>query len=187
MNLSLIAATLEPVSSKPQSAINLYNSTFGGSVVPTHTFVSAPPLDVLFVPGGVEINAPDVPDAVDFIRKTYPSLQYLISICTGAGIVAQAGVLDGKNATTNKESWKEITPLGPKTYWVAHARWVQDGNVWTTSGVSAGIDGTIGWLEAVYGNDTANSIATEMEYTPHAQSYDPFAAFYNLTDVPPIE
>lgn len=48
----------------------------------------------------------------------------MIAVCTGSGLIARAGLLDGHHATTNKAAWKAITPLGPRTYWVGHARWV---------------------------------------------------------------
>lgn len=74
--------------------------------------------------------------AVEFIRKTYPKLKYLLTICTGAGVAAKAGVLDGKRATTNKAAWNETVKLGPKVKWVSPARWTIDGKIWTSSGVS---------------------------------------------------
>jgi transcriptional regulator GlxA family with amidase domain len=189
LNLSLIAETLEAVSTKPRAAaMNKFNSNFGESVLPTHTFAGPPDdLDVLFVPGGLGTRAPDLNTTIDFVRATYPSLKYLVSICTGAGIVARAGVLDGRRATTNKLSWNSTIVHGPKTYWVSHARWVVDGNVWSTSGVSAGIDGTLAWIEHVYGNDSANWLADGMEYQWHTDwRWDPFSDLYDLKDVPPV-
>ncbi len=119
------------------------NSTISESIVPTHTFQTAPPLDVLIVPGGIGTRGPPptVNSMIAFVKERYPTLQYLITVCTGAGIAARAGVLDGKHATTNKRAWKETTALGPKVKWIPQARWVTDGNIWTTSGVAAGTDG----------------------------------------------
>jgi len=110
MNLYIIAATLDPVSTKLPGP---KGSDFGQSVVPTDTFETAPPLDVLIVPGGQGTRSPEVSTAIDFIEATYPTLQYLITICTGSGLAARAGVLDGKRATTNKRAWKETTALRP--------------------------------------------------------------------------
>ncbi len=84
-------------------------------------------------------------------------------MCNGAGLAARAGVLDGKRATTNKSVWARTIALGPKVKWVAEARWVTDGNVWTSSGVSAGIDVTIAFISAVYGEVNATNIANGME------------------------
>lgn len=111
--------------------MNLHNSSFGESIVPTHTFDNAPELDVLIVPGGLGTRAlsPQLDPLIAFIKERFPTLKYFITVCTGAGLAARAGVLDGKFATTNKKAWAETTALGPKVRWVAQARWVQDGNV----------------------------------------------------------
>lgn len=187
INLTIIAETLDPVSTQTRNAaMNPYNSTFSESIVPTHTFETAPPLDVLLVPGGAGTRAPDINSTIEFVRTRYPTLKYLITVCTGAGLAARAGVLDGKNATTNKLAWAQTTALGPKVNWISHARWVQDGNIWTTSGVSAGTDGVFGWIEAIYGNDTASTVSRDIEYVRWLNpDYDPFADSYNLTDIAP--
>lgn len=66
---------------------------------------------------------------------------------------------------------------------MAKARWVVDGNVWTSSGVSAGIDATLAFIEEVYGGEEAASIADLMEYERHTDpSWDPFAEKFNVTD-----
>jgi transcriptional regulator GlxA family with amidase domain len=123
---------------------------------------------------------------INFIRNRYPKLQYLITVCTGAALAAQAGVLDGHNATTNKMRFNSTVEFGPKTYWVAQARWVQSGNIWSSSGVSAGTDAVIAWIEALYGNDTVTAVINEMEYNRVTDPHDdPFAALYGDVDVPP--
>jgi transcriptional regulator GlxA family with amidase domain len=137
LNLFLIAETLAPVTTETESpAMNPHNSSFWPLLTPTHTFADDLDLDVLLIPGGPGIRAENVTAITDFIKKTYPKVQYLITVCTGAGLAAKAGVLDGKRATTNKRAWGQITPMGPKVKWVSPARWVVDGNIWTSSGVS---------------------------------------------------
>ncbi|KAK0473545.1 class I glutamine amidotransferase-like protein [Armillaria luteobubalina] len=175
LNLSIIAETLDPVTTKPQSSsMNAMNSNFSESIVPTHTFDSPPAsLDVLIVPGGLGTRASNLNATIDYIAATYPSLQYLITVCTGATLAARAGVLDGKNATTNKKSWEWATSQGPNVNWISHARWVVDGNIYTTSGVSAGIDGVFAYMEA--------TVANSMEYVRETNSsWDPFAELYGL-------
>ncbi|RDL30786.1 Class I glutamine amidotransferase-like protein [Venustampulla echinocandica] len=188
MNLTLIAATLDPVyTNRLPWYTTSANSTFGEAVLPTHTFATAPPLDVLVIPGGNGLRAPApiLNSAIDFVRDRYPTLQYLLTVCNGAGLAARAGVLDGKSATTNKLAWVETVALGPKVNWIAHARWVTDGNIWTSAGVSAGIDLMIAFIGHVWGQDLAQKLAIGMEYTAAKDSSDdPFAALYNLTDVP---
>ncbi|KAK0245377.1 class I glutamine amidotransferase-like protein [Armillaria nabsnona] len=166
LSLSIIAETLDPVTTRPQSSsMNPMNSNFSESIVPTHTFDSPPEsLDVLIVPGGLGTRASNLNTTIDYIAATYPSLQYLITVCTGATLAARAGVLDGKNATTNKKSWEWATSQGPNVNWISHARWVVDGNIYTTSGISAGIDGVFAFMEAVYGANATETVANSMEY-----------------------
>lgn len=65
--------------------------------------------------------------------------------------------------------------------WVPRARWVVDGNVWSSSGVSAGIDVTLAWIGEVYGSEVARDISDSMEYTRHEDpSHDPFAELHGL-------
>lgn len=186
LKLSLIASTLDPISTAPRSAaMNAFNSTFSESIVPTHTFDTAPPLDVLLIPGGLGTRSPNpfFDDHLAFIRARFPKLRYLITVCTGAHLAARAGVLDGRNATTNKRAWADAPVHGPKVTWIAHARWVADGKVWTSSGVSAGIDALLAWVGEVYGVDRADDLALSMEYERHTDpSWDPFAEYYNITD-----
>ncbi len=102
--------------------------------------------------------------------------KYLLTVCTGAGLVARSGILDGKSATTNKARWKTTTALAPKVNWVKTARYVVDGNFWTAGGVSAGIDLTLAWIEHVYGKEEARGAANRMEYEwRDDKDWDPFS------------
>ncbi|KAE8376145.1 class I glutamine amidotransferase-like protein [Aspergillus bertholletiae] len=180
LTLSVLSSTLDPVTSKTSMTSP---HAIGQQIVPTHTFATAPPLDVLLVPGGVGTreSSPAVLDTIAFIQKTYPSLKYLITVCTGSGLAALAGVLDGRKATSNKMVFHEMKALRPQVDWVPRARWVTDGNIWTASGVTAGIDLTLAWVAEVYGKDRATAIANEIEHTPHSDaSHDPFADLYGL-------
>ncbi|OBR11952.1 DJ-1/PfpI family protein [Colletotrichum higginsianum IMI 349063] len=185
LNLYLIAETMDPVTVEPGSAaMNSKNSSFFPVILPTHTYETAPEdIEVLIIPGGLWTRSPNIGPAISYIKTTYPRLRYLISVCTGASVVARAGVLDGRRATTNKASWASTIVHGPRTEWVAKARWVVDGNVWSSSGVSAGIDATLAFVEAVYGAENATYVADMMEYDWHRDStWDPFAERFNVTD-----
>ncbi|KAK2021803.1 DJ-1/PfpI family protein [Colletotrichum zoysiae] len=184
MNLYMISETMDPVTVEPVSpAMNFKNSSFYPVVLPTHTYATAPEdMEVLIVPGGIWTWSPDLEATVAYVREAYPRLRYLVSICTGAAVVARAGVLDGRRATTNKAAWRGVVALGPRTEWVARARWVVDGNVWTSSGVSAGVDATLAFVAEVYGAAEAKAIADRMEYDRHLDpSWDPFADVFNVT------
>ncbi|KZV86350.1 class I glutamine amidotransferase-like protein [Exidia glandulosa HHB12029] len=183
LNLSIIAGSLDPVNTRPVSMAT--PSFFGESIVPSHTFADPPKnLDVLIVPGGLGTRAPieQLQPAIDFIKTQYPDLKYLISVCTGATLLARAGVLDGRRATSNKAAWAFVKSTGPNVEWVPQARWVVDGNIWTTSGVAAGIDGIFAWIGHVWGEDTSLRIANLIEYERHTDpSWDPFAIVWNTT------
>lgn len=148
ISLSVIAPTHDLVSPAPLQTSQPF--LHPQQYKPTHSLADAPPLDVLIVPGGRGTSRPDdeLKDVLDFIRDSYhgtngrQKLQYIFSICTGSDLFARAGILDGERATTNKMAWGRVTPHGTKTHWVASARWVESGRVWTTSGVTAGIDGS---------------------------------------------
>ncbi|EME79696.1 uncharacterized protein MYCFIDRAFT_212291 [Pseudocercospora fijiensis CIRAD86] len=196
LNLSIISKTLDPISVGENSFMNAQK------YLPTHTFETAPQLDVLLIPGGVGAAPTPFPDGTDlshmqeyleFIRSTYHGsgeggkkpLKYILSICNGAGLLAAAGILDGKKATTNKELWKFVTKLGPKTHWVSHARWVCDGNVWTTSGVSAGADGVLAWMSGLLPEESVRGVVVGMEWIRAKNAEDdPFAE--GLEDVEPV-
>jgi transcriptional regulator GlxA family with amidase domain len=116
----------------------------------------------------------------DFIREKYPNLQYLISVCTGAGILARSGVLDGRNATTNKKVWDMVTALGPNVKWKSPARWVVDGNIWTSSGVTAGMDLIYAFIEEMYGATAAWNVQAELEYDRKTQCDDKWSAIQGV-------
>ncbi|KEF58571.1 uncharacterized protein A1O9_06497 [Exophiala aquamarina CBS 119918] len=154
MNLHLLSNSLSATSTRPHAtAMNSANSFFAESIPPTHTH--SPP----------QPPAADIQPHIDFLAATYPKLQYLVTVCTGAGLAARAGVLDGRRATTSKREWNATTSLRPQVNWVSHARWLRDGNVFSGSGVTAAIDTTLAFIEHVYENDTATEIANSIEHT----------------------
>jgi transcriptional regulator GlxA family with amidase domain len=180
MDLALISTTLDPVSAEPRlPSSNPFNSSFYPKIVPTHTLETAPKdLDVLIVPGGGGTRASDQDLDVYFkyLRTTFPRLKYLITVCTGAWLTGRAGLLDGKRATTNKGAFEQVKVAVPNVKWEPHARWVVDGNMWTSSGISAGIDVTLEFIECIYGEALAKRITTSMEYERHTDPrWDPFS------------
>ncbi|KAF3056778.1 Isonitrile hydratase [Trichoderma lentiforme] len=175
LELYLLSTTLDPVSTIPVKAPS--PGAIGQRLVPTHTYQDAPKdIEVLLVPGGrgtrdIELTQP----IVDFIGATFPSLRFLLTVCTGSALAARSGVLDGKNATSNKLSFEWVMTQGPNVKWVRHARWVQDGNILTSSGVSAGIDMIYAFIADQYGEEAASKVATVSEYTRNTDSTnDPF-------------
>ncbi|KAI3327047.1 class I glutamine amidotransferase-like protein [Xylariaceae sp. AK1471] len=168
-----LAATLDPVNTKVEAP-----GRIGQSVVPTHTFDNCPEdLEVLLVPGGFGCRDQAImTPIVEFLKRVYPKLRYLLTVCTGSAIVAMSGVLDGRRATSNKRSWEWATSQGPNVQWVRQARWVVDGNIWTSSGVTAGMDLIYAFIADQYGEETAKRLADIAEYVRNTDSsVDPFA------------
>ncbi|CAF5028963.1 unnamed protein product, partial [Rotaria socialis] len=115
-----------------------------------------------------------------FVKKQYPTVKYLLSVCTGSLMVAAAGVLDGRKATSNKFAWSQTT-VHKTVDWIPKARWVVDGNIWSSSGVAAGMDMTYAFIATIFSPDIAKELANKMEYEPHTNSeWDPFYEIWNL-------
>ena len=116
MSIAIVGETMDPVPSHAISDLG----TPATYLRPTHTIYDNIALDVLLVPGGGPESAVQFNNTrlINYVKRVYPSLQHILSTCTGAQFLAKAGVLDGKKATTSKFSWKEITKTGPRVKWV---------------------------------------------------------------------
>ncbi|KAH0842271.1 hypothetical protein AYO21_00110 [Fonsecaea monophora] len=187
MELAVIAESLTPVSTNPEPN-PFVSSSFGQEILPTHTFTNAPEVEVLIIPGGFGTrNKVSMAPVESYIQSVFFNLKYVITICTGSAILAGMSLLDNRRATTNKCTWSLVTPLGPKVKWVRKARWVVDDTpgvtpVWSSSGVSAGIDVTFAFIQMLYGAGTAESVANVMEYERHLDDkWDPFADVWGVT------
>ncbi|AAK80770.1 putative intracellular protease/amidase [Clostridium acetobutylicum] len=135
---------------------------------------------ILFVPGGSGTREKVNDDNfINFIGNMVKESKYIISVCTGSALLSKAGILNGKRATTNKRSFKWVTEQNEDVLWVKEARWVKDGNIYTSSGVSAGIDMTLGFIEDLIGKEKALEISRSIEYFWNEDSnYDPFSKIY---------
>lgn len=152
-------------------------SAQGVAVVAQKSLADTPKLDLLVVPGGFGVGKV-LKDAetLAWLRERAAQAEITTSVCNGASILAAAGLLDGRPATTNKAYWKIATRSGPKVKWVPEARWVDDGNVVTSSGVAAGIDMTLHVVSRLFGEPVAQHLADEIEHDWHRDAaWDPFA------------
>jgi transcriptional regulator GlxA family with amidase domain len=162
-----------------------YSNVIGPQIVATHTFEDAPHLDVIVVPGGVgyfHLIEENNTVMEDFLVRRAPEADYLVSVCSGATVLARAGLLKGRRATTNKKLWWWTTDInhGSNITWVPSARWVDDGNIWTSSGVAAGIDMMWAFLRHLYG-PLVDQVMNTMEYTPHTDpDWDPFSVLFKV-------
>lgn len=134
----------------------------GMRIIPDATIENAPILDVLVVPGGKgRLVAMKNTALTDFIRKQLPTAKYITSVCTGAFLLAEAGLLTGKKATTYHTAFEEL-----ETYAVEALakKLVQDGKIITAGGVSSGIELGLYLLKQLFGVKIAQEAADKIEY-----------------------
>lgn len=162
LKVVMIAETAGPVTSAQ-----------GSKTIADFGFADAPALDIVMVPGGVG-TVPELLDSalLDFLRARATAAEVVMSVCTGSALLAKAGLLDGYNATSNKRYFNLARVAGPKVNWIEKARWVEDRNRITSSGVSAGIDASLAVIARIWGDATATKIAHDTEYTWHRDSTD---------------
>lgn len=149
----------------------------GVATVAAHRFEDAPPYDILLIPGGFGTRTA-VNDETFLARLADASRRAALTttVCTGSALLARTGLLDDRPATSNKLSWDWVVQQGPRVRWQRKARWVDDGTVLTSSGVSAGIDMALALVARLNGRDLAVAAARNMEYVWHEDaSDDPFA------------
>ncbi|MGC8488287.1 MAG: DJ-1/PfpI family protein [Clostridia bacterium] len=138
----------------------------GIRVVPDYTFHDSPPLNVLLVPGGPGTRIQYRNQALlCFIRAQAGHADIVASICTGAALVGAAGLLDGMAATTNRRSFSWVESVVPNAVWDPRARFVDNGRIVTSAGISAGIDMALHLVERLLGQEAAEAAAHRMEYT----------------------
>lgn len=137
----------------------------GLMVVPHVSFARCPQLDVLLAPGGQgtrnEVNNQAL---IDFISGQAKHCSAILSVCTGAFLLHKAGLLSGKKATTHWNSLERLRALGDVS--VVEERVIRDGNVWTSAGVSSGIDLMLAFIGATADEETAGKVQFAAEYYP---------------------
>ena len=160
----------------------LIRSAHGLRIQADHAFGEINHVDVLLIPGGYgtrkEVNNEKL---IGYLRDYAEKASYVATICTGTALLAKTGLLDGRQATTNKMAFEWVTSQGPKVNWVPEARWVEDGKFFTASGVSAGMDMALGLIEKLFDHDTSLNMARAAEYEWHSdKTWDPFAKLAGL-------
>jgi transcriptional regulator GlxA family with amidase domain len=138
----------------------------GMQVVPDHSFADAPPLDVVLVPGGQgTIAEAENPVLLDWLRRAGERAQWVTSVCTGASVLHAAGFARGRRVTTHWRYTDLLEQRGDVTV-VRDRRYVRDGKVVTSAGVSAGIDMALWLVGQLHGADFARQVQRAMEYDP---------------------
>jgi transcriptional regulator GlxA family with amidase domain len=153
-------------------------SAQGPEVLAAHSYRQAPAPDIALVPGGIGTRSlVNNRDFLAWLANWAGAAEFVTSVCTGSGVLAAAGLLDGHRATSNKRAFSWAQSQGPKVEWVRQARWVADRDRWTSSGVAAGMDMTLALIGHLHGDELAGQVADGVEYDWHRDStWDPFAA-----------
>jgi transcriptional regulator GlxA family with amidase domain len=138
----------------------------GMRVLPDHAFADAPPLDVVLVPGGIGTRREeDNPVLLDWLRAAGARAQWVTSVCTGSALLAASGLARGKRVTTHWSYVETLRQRGDVTV-LERRRFVRDGNVVTSAGVSAGIDMALWLVGQLRDPDFARTVQRWIEYDP---------------------
>lgn len=143
-----VAATTQPI------------KTMGGvKVTPDFAYKDAPKADIVIAPGGAMRNVKA--DGIEWLHQASADAEATMSVCMGAFLLARAGLLDGATATTHHWGQGDLQKVAPKCRVVAGQRFVDNGKIITTAGVTAGIDGALHVVERLLGPQAARWIANE--------------------------
>jgi transcriptional regulator GlxA family with amidase domain len=144
---------------------NVVAASGGLKVIPDATLDDCPALDVLIVPGGWGIRRLIADERLlTWVAERGRKVETLASVCTGAMLLARAGLLDGRRATTHWRSLDWMRESFPSVTVENTSHVVEDGNVLTSAGISAGIDMALRVVARYYGDDVAGTTARHMEY-----------------------
>lgn len=178
-----LTAPQEVLTKIPGTEVNLYwktlhpvTSASGLQLIPTRTFESPAPIDLLCVPGGPgQIDLMTDEQVLEFLRRVAREARYVTSVCTGSLLLAAAGLLQGYRATTHWTAMDELSLLGAIP---VHERVVIDRNRITGAGVTAGIDFAFALIAQLWGTQLAQSVQLALEYDPQppTQSGSPKSA-----------
>lgn len=143
--------------------------------------------DIALLPGGIGTRKLVRDDAfLAWLRDFTSPAQIVASVCTGSAVLAAAGLSDGYRATSNKLAYGWATSHGANVSWVPQARWVEDRDRWTSSGVAAGMDMTAALIRHLHGEDVADEVTLFTELEVHRDpSWDPFAGRHGLVQFGP--
>jgi transcriptional regulator GlxA family with amidase domain len=155
-----VAVTREPITS--QGFVKL---------VPEYGIADAPPVDIIVIPGGHSAAVTSDPAMMRWVTERSKAAQLSLTVCTGAFVLAKAGLLDGRDVTTHFGAIANLRKAAPNTRVHDGRRFVDTGNVITSAGVSAGIDGALHVVARLLGRHVADGTARYMEYAWHPEPY----------------
>lgn len=174
---SRVAARQQPGETIPFAVFTVAETTqpcaarAGLRVLPDHALAEHPAIDLLLVPGGVVTAELAKPPVIDWLRTTAARSRLTASVCTGAFLLARAGLLAGKRVTTHWEDQADLAGDFPDLTLIADTLWVDEGNVITSAGIAAGIAMSLHLVARLTGPELAAATARQMEYPwPPAQA-----------------
>ena len=147
---------------------NAVQARAGLRMLPDHTFATCPPPDILLVPGGVVTAELDNSEVINWVAHLAKSALVTASVCTGAFILAKAGLLTGRRATTHWEDIDDLRVAFPSVQVVENKRWVDEGQVVSSAGIAAGIDMSLHLIARFAGDPLAQATARQMD-VPHTR------------------
>ena len=136
-------------------------------VTPDYTFTNHLPIDLLIIPGGIVADELETPAVRQWIKRTAAITTLTASVCTGSFLLAQAGLLEGKSATTHWEDVGDLKAMFPSLTVIEHRRWVDEGAIVTAAGISAGIDMSLHLVARLCSRELALNTARQMDFDWH--------------------
>ena len=152
--LRTVALTTDPVTARN-----------GLSVNPDVQLDAMPQADIVVIPGGDGTRGVlQQPETMNWIQQVSANAEHVLSVCSGALLLAGAGLLNDMPATTHHEVFDTLAELSPTTRLIRDQRFVDNGRIVTSAGISAGIDMSLYMVARLYGHDVAQKTARYMEY-----------------------
>jgi transcriptional regulator GlxA family with amidase domain len=136
-------------------------------VIPDYSLNDCPSPDILVVPGGsgrkIEM---DNLFLLNWIKSKFDTLEFLLSVCTGSFILGKTGLLDGQEATTHHSSYDEFEKTFPAIKLIKDAKYIDNGKIITSAGVSSGINMSLYFIGKLFGEELKAKTASQIEFTP---------------------
>jgi len=133
-------------------------------ITPHFTIDEHPDIDVLLVAGGIHTKEVEKPNVITWVSNVAESAKTVASVCTGSFILAEAGLLDGLDATTHWEDIPDLKSDYPKLNVIDNRRWISEGKFVTSGGISAGIDMSLFLVSELASPTLSANTAKQMEY-----------------------
>ncbi|NRS48678.1 DJ-1/PfpI family protein [Brevibacillus sp. HB2.2] len=145
---------------------NMIQALNGLKVQPDYSFANMPAFDILIIPGGIGAREREVHNerVIQWIREQMQKVELMASVCTGAFLLAKAGLLSGKKATTHWASLDRMEKEFPEVVVQRGVKFVDEGNIVTSAGISAGINMSFHIIKRLVGAEVAEQTAKIMEY-----------------------